>query len=474
MSTTPTPAVIYVRQSLDRDGQGLAIDRQREDCERRARERGWTVVAVHVDNDTSASTGRKRPGFEAMLADLQAGRARVVIAWNLDRITRNRADTVRLIESAQAANATIALVRGTDLDMTTPAGRMTADILAAVARNEIEQKSDRHRRANAQAARQGRRVGGRRPFGYELDGVTARDAEFRAVRDGYEAVLAGVPLAAIAREWNARGFTTGQGKRGQKFTEGQPGNPWRPDSVRTVLLNPRYCGKRALNGDIITDAVWPAPVTEDTWEAVRATLTDPARRSAPTGGARALLTGIARCGVCGATVHAGGSNRPGDRMYRCSATLGHVGRRARPVDEYVGDVIVARLSRPDAAELLVDDDRPDVDALRVEAHALRARLTDAAAMFADGIITREQLRTTTERARGRLEDIDTAMADAGRVNILAPLVGADDVQAAWDGLDVDRQRAVVALLVDVVVHPAGKGTRNPEKLRATVKITPKR
>ncbi len=61
----------------------------------------------------------------------------------MDRITRNRRDTLRLLEVGQQAGSTIALVRGTDLDLSTPAGRLTADMLAAIARNEIEVKSDR-------------------------------------------------------------------------------------------------------------------------------------------------------------------------------------------------------------------------------------------------------------------------------------------------------------------------------------------
>ena len=55
----------------------------------------------------------------------------------------------------------IALVRGSDIDMSTPAGRLSADILASVARHEIEQKADRQRRAVEQAVEP--RPSGRRP-----------------------------------------------------------------------------------------------------------------------------------------------------------------------------------------------------------------------------------------------------------------------------------------------------------------------
>jgi site-specific DNA recombinase len=54
-------------------------------------------------------------------------------------------------------------------------------IKVAVARAEVERKAARQRRANLQAAQDGRRMGGRRPFGFELD-MTIRETEAAAVR----------------------------------------------------------------------------------------------------------------------------------------------------------------------------------------------------------------------------------------------------------------------------------------------------
>jgi len=48
-------AAIYLRISLDAAMNGLAIERQREDCEAIAKQRGWTVVYTYVDQSISAS-----------------------------------------------------------------------------------------------------------------------------------------------------------------------------------------------------------------------------------------------------------------------------------------------------------------------------------------------------------------------------------------------------------------------------------
>ncbi|MGV0110530.1 recombinase family protein [Arthrobacter sp. CP30] len=449
-------AIVYLRISQDRTGQEAGVDRQREDCLKRAEDRGWHVVGIHTDNDISAAGKRKRPGFEAMLASLASGEAQVVIAWSLDRLQRNRRDEVRLYELCQKQGARLSLVNGAELDFETAAGRFVADSLGSVARLEIEMKSDRQKRASRQAAEAGKRVGGRRPFGYEPDGVTVRPDEAEAIRSGYASVLAGVPLAEIARTWNRAGFVTGQAKYSAAHY-GEP-SPWQAYSVRVVLRNARYMGMRSYNGEIVAEAVWPSIVDEATWRAVDGILGHPERRRTPKSGTY-LLSSIAVCGVCGSRVHAGGTKRPGIRAYRCSGSMGHFSRMADPVDAYVGLLTVELLSREDARFLLHQQDRPDMDALRAQAVTFRDRLNSVAIEFAEGDLTASQLRTVTERLRQKLSDVEAAMADAGRVDTLGPLVNAEDVEAAWESLTMSRKRAVIDLLFHVVIHAPGRGTR---------------
>lgn len=456
-------AAIYVRQSADRTGEELAISRQRDDGTKLAHLRGWRVAATMTDNDLSAAGKKKRPGFEAVLEAIQAGTVQVVIAWDMSRLTRNRRDTLRLLEAGEKAGIVLAFVRGSDLDLSTPAGRLTADILSGVARHEIDQKSDRQKRAVSQAAAAGKWVGGRRPFGFEPDGVTIRETEADALKAAYKDILAGVKLARIARALNAKGFATPQKTRGGEVSW------WTAQTLGPMLLNPRYAGLRAVSirpehgrpkWEIVGKAVWPALVEEETWLAAKSVLVDP-RRSTPPRSGRALLTGLALCGVCPpedpAPVH-GGRNKFGHRTYRCSAVPGHVCRQAEPVDEYVGEIIVARLSRPDARALL-EPERPDSAPLRSEVLALRQRLDALALEFADGDLTASQLRSATARIKERLAVAEGELADAGRVNVLGPLIVADDATQAWNEMDVDRQRAVVDTLMTVRLHSVGRGTR---------------
>jgi hypothetical protein len=305
------------------------------------------------------------------------------------------------------------------------------------------------------------RAGGRKPFGYELNGMNLIPAEAAAVRQGFADLLAGVPLAQIARTWNAAGLYSGQ----EKWSQPRPRQlaEWSHDTVRLVLKNPRYAGLRAFRGQIVASAKWPAIVDEETWRAAVAVLSDPARSKDAARRDQRLLTGVALCGVCGHTVHAGGG--PTDRgyaIYRFSHSQGHVSRKTDPIEAYVSDVVVERLSRPDAAELLVNDSRPDVDALRARAMMLRHRIDDLYNEYVEDdedVLDAAKVRGALGRLRGKLADVESQMADAGRADLFGHLVQADDTATAWTAVDTARQRAIIDALMVVRIHPVGRGVR---------------
>lgn len=475
-------AIVYTRQSQDRRDEGLAIERQEQDGCDLAERRGWTVIEVIRDNDVSASGKVKRPGFDRLIDMIERQEANAVIAWDLTRLTRNSRDTLRLVETGEAAGLTVALVRGSDMDLATPSGRMTANILATVARAEIEVKSDRQKRAARQAAEAGKRIGGRRPFGYEPNGIDIRETEAAALRSVYEGLLAGISLRGAVTSLNAAGFTTSQ-RRTAEGHKGEP-SPWRSDALRTTLLNPRYAGLRGLYHrpakgrgywEILGKAEWPGIVTEETWRAVKDILENPSRRTA---GAIVvgLLTSIAFCGYpdCTATVHRGGTapRLGGYGTYRCRESTRHISRKAEPIDRYVEDVVVERLSRDDAVELLIDHERPDVEQLRTRVMELRRRRGSLVRLVADGTFTEDQARAAATDLDRQLAAAEADLTDAGRADVLRELVEAIDVRAVWESYSRDRQRAVIDTMMTITLLPPGRGRRAFDP--STVRIEPKR
>lgn len=308
------------------------------------------------------------------------------------------------------------------------------------------------------------------PFGFENDRVSHQPREAAALRKAYADLLAGATLASIARAWNAAGLYSGKRRTGRVDTGTL--SPWRPETVKAALVKPRNAGLRSYKGDIVGVGTWPPIVDEQTWRAAVALIERRSYAGPPPG--THLLSGLALCGVCDAPVNAG-THRGDHHAYRCGRTLRHVARRGDWIDDYVSDVVIERLSRPDTAELLIDRDRPDVDALRARARMLRGRIDDLAAEYAadeDGVLTASQLRTATAGLQAKLATVEAEMADAGRVDVLGPLVHAENVAETWEAMDTARCRAVIGALMAVRIDPVGRGARKfrPDSVRIDRKI----
>ena len=149
---TVCAAAIYCRISSDRKPvqqpgespgpEGLGVERQEKLCRKLAGERGWPVAEVYVDNDISAYGGKRRPAYERMLADIDAGLRDAVICVDLDRLTRRPIELEAFMELADRHRVALANVSG-DTDLSSSDGRFQARIMGAVARQSSERKGER-------------------------------------------------------------------------------------------------------------------------------------------------------------------------------------------------------------------------------------------------------------------------------------------------------------------------------------------
>nr|WP_248297602.1 recombinase family protein [Streptomyces sp. S1D4-11] len=104
--------------SGDREGGGLGVKRQEDDCRRLAASLGWKVVEVHVDNDVTAADRRnKRKDYIRMQEDVQSGHIDAVISWHPDRLYRQPAELEDLIIIVEEHKTEIATVKAGDLDL---------------------------------------------------------------------------------------------------------------------------------------------------------------------------------------------------------------------------------------------------------------------------------------------------------------------------------------------------------------------
>ncbi len=454
----PRAAAIYCRISRDARGDALGVQRQQDLCQDLADRKGWPVAEVYTDNDVSAYSGKRRPEYERLLADLESGARDGVLVVDTDRLTRTPAELERFIDVADRCGVALANVSG-DLDLSSSDGRFRARIMGAVARQESEKKSERLRREREQAAQQGRSHGGRRPFGYEPGGVDLRHDEALVVRELAERFLAGESLPALAKDLNERGVPTVYG------------GAWRTTSVRTLLASARIAGLRTHKGEITGEACWPAIITREQHERIRGALGDPRRQQRGRPPAR-LLTSMVVCGRCGATL-ASSQRRGRERRYVCHPTVGsgacgRIGVHADYLEAEVTDQVLAVLASPALADMVSTDDRDD--GAGEELRAAEERLAELARDFAEGRIGRAEWLAARDVAERRVETARRSVErDTSRSVLASVPTDVDALHRRWEDAGLDWRRAVLGAVVDrVEVHPAQRGGRagfDPERVR---------
>lgn len=452
---------VYCRISQDRTGAGLGVERQESDCRKLAESLGIDVAKVFIDNDLSAYSGKPRPAYMEMLSALAEGKAQAVVCWHTDRLHRSPIELEGYIDVSEKRKVTTYAVQAGEIDLSTPSGRAVARTLGAWARYESEHKSERLKRAKQQAREQGRWNGGPSPYGWKIiDGrgvIVEEQAE--AIHLAAEMILTGATFYAVIQEFEQRNIKTSRGA-----------DRWNHLTLREVLLRPKLAGLRDVDGELVADPCFPAILTEEKWLGLRAVISDPKRRTSFDNRNKYLLTGIAEC-VCGSTMKIGGrTDHRGVRrpIYRCKQTgHGHVQRLADVSDALVS-ATMEELLRSQDAEAFASAAVESSGNQSVEANALRARLSEAAVMAADGVITMTQLGQMTERLRGKLDELEKAMTDAA----VAASQSTVDIVTEWSEASLEQKRKLIRKLVRVEFLRVGN-TKGPAFDPNSIRVTPR-
>jgi site-specific DNA recombinase len=457
-------AGIYARISSDREGDGLAVGRQLEDCESRAVASGWRVVDRYIDSDISAYSGKQRPEYRRLIADISAGLINGVIVYNLDRLHRQPKELEEFIEVCRRAGieSNLASCQG-HVDLSTHHGVLTARLLGAVAAMESDATRRRIQRKHEQIAQEGRPSGGgSRAYGFEPDGLSVRESEAVVIRESARRALAGESLRSIATSLNGRGVPSAKG------------GTWSPQTLRRMLLSARIGGMREHQGEIVAEGIWPAIITGAESAQLRAMLTDETRRTNRSA-RRYLLPRLLRCGLCEQTL----VSRPtadGTRCYVCAkgpgfGGCGRISVRAQPLEEFVVEAVLYRLDSPDLAGALAGAPAaPDVERVRIEVEEARAQLAELAQdYYGERAITRGEFLAARTPLEARLQNAQKQLAKLSHSSAVSDYVGnADLLRERWAELPLTGQHAVVAAVLDhLVVQPARRGYNrfDPERFK---------
>ena len=117
---------------------------------------------VKLYRDTATGTTMDRPGWKKLEAAMRQGLISAIVVWRLDRLGRTCKGLVTLFEELRETKVNLISIRE-HIDLSTPAGRMMANVLASVAQFETEVRGERAMAGQAAARAAGKRWGGSKP-----------------------------------------------------------------------------------------------------------------------------------------------------------------------------------------------------------------------------------------------------------------------------------------------------------------------
>lgn len=459
-------AALYLRMSLDSTGEGLGIDRQRTECEVVAKLKGWDIVAEYKDNSFSASKAKvRRPGYETLMADLEQGKFEAVICYDLDRLTRQPRQLEDWIDLARERDIALVTANG-EADLQTDSGRMFAGIKVQFARAEVERKGERQKVAARQRASLGKVPKGTRLLGYETDGSIV-SAEAKVVRKIFELFLKGENIKAICDYLSERGIAP-------RRTHGG----WDSATIRGILTNYRYAGistyrvkERREDGTAFWARVeagqgsWSPIIDEAKFRLVQTKLANPARKTNHIGHARKFLgSSIYQCGVCGRSLRVNG------KSYWCPEGS-HTHRLASFIDQYVCDIVEARLSQPKVIANFETANDSELEDLEAKTQELLERLNVLELDYDEGNIDGNRFKIASDKVKAQLEKLELERAKVVGGFALESVLDKGNPAEAFRNASLAVRRAVVDRMLKVVVLPGAKGVKhfNPDSVNISWK-----
>jgi len=111
--------------------------------------------------DKATGKNMDRPGWQAIEDAMRSGKISTVVVWRIDRLGRTASGLTSLFDELQQRKINLVSLKD-GVDLSTPAGRMLANVLASVAQFEREVRGERQAAGIAAAKAEGKKWGGSR------------------------------------------------------------------------------------------------------------------------------------------------------------------------------------------------------------------------------------------------------------------------------------------------------------------------
>jgi site-specific DNA recombinase len=442
---------IYARYSSELQNPRSCADQitgLRQALERR----GGAFDEKLVFSDAEVSGGVwERDGLQALLVAAENGRVRRIFVEDLSRLSRDKEDAARIEKLLAYWDVSVVTLDGMVYDGSVGSS-LAFTFQSAGAAQYLKDLGAKTRRGLRGAHREGNSTGGR-CFGYRTvsNKIEVDEVQAAVVRRIFAMYLEGLGYAAIAQKLTEAGTPAPRTRR-------RAGDGWMHSCIREMLRNPKYVGeltfgvrkwqrhpttrrrvaRPSADADVLrTTRLDLAIVDRDTWGSVQALLAEHAHayttRAIPHRKSEYLLTGLLRCGCCGALMQiSGGSSH---RYYRCvsnrkrGACTNRLSVREDLTRSRVLDAVGRALATPEAAAYV------------------RHRIAERAGALARNAGRELAERTARlERVEERVRGLILMQAEGDRSGMVAELRTDLEAQA-------DQERAAIAELRDLAEAP---------------------
>ena len=440
----------YVRVSTDKQREeGYSVDIQKERLTGYTRSlfppEQYDVEYREYIDDGFSGASLNRPKMNQLIDDVKNGEVTHVVVVKLDRLSRSQKDTLYLIEDVFLPHNVAFISMGESFNTATPFGRAVVGILSVFAQLERENIFERTRSGMQKRVELGYWPGGGRvPFGYDYDReqgtlIPNRDAE--TVRRIYDLYIQGYAMQTIADMC------------GLKYDK----------LVQNILTRESNTGVIVYNGVEYQGRHEPIVSCETYQKAMLAMLERSGKKF--TSVTEHLLTGLLRCGTCGARMRYQKWGNAGTKLvcYSQQKSKQYMVRDAEcnnpkpwadDVEALVLDVVFRR------AKETVERDKPGLEActalnaLENQRNELTKKLKRLYGLYAEA--TDEALLSSIQDMKKELAQVDKRIeleseraavrktADEFRQNL-------DTLKDCWEYMTLTEKRNVLRSILNEVV-----------------------
>lgn len=309
---------IYTRVSTTNQAEeGFSIDEQIDRLTKYCEAMQWQIADKYTDAGFSGSK-LERPAMQRLINDIKLKKFDTVIVYKLDRLSRSVRDTLYLVKDIFNKNRIDFISLNESIDTSSAMGGLFLTILSAINEFERENIKERMTMGKLGRAKTGKSMmWTKTAFGYvhnkETGILELEPLQASIVEQIFTDYLSGMSITKLRDKLNKAGHI------GKDI-------PWSYRTLRQTLDNPVYCGYIKFKEQLFEGMHKPI-VSHETYLKVQKELEKRQQQTYERNNnprpfqAKYMLSGIARCGYCGAPLRIvlGHKRKDGSRTtkYQC-------------------------------------------------------------------------------------------------------------------------------------------------------------